>query len=219
MRRPMFECLCPKSNASPTVWIDLSFVERERTPRWAVYMGIRCHIAGMSLREVSKLLDEFGISRSHVAVHNWVHAAEIRPISTVTVGLLAIDEKVIRVNGHDYWLYAAVDPEANKFLHVRLFPTVTKQTTRWFLADLHRRYQLDGVTFLVVDADHLVEVLAADDYHFRVLRHGARNTIERVFWEVERRTSSFATSFSHVDPATVEAWLERFAVYHNDRQT
>ena len=32
-----------------TVWIDLSFVEHERTPRWAVYMRIRCHIAGMAL--------------------------------------------------------------------------------------------------------------------------------------------------------------------------
>jgi len=31
-------------------WIDLSFVERDRTPRWAIEVGIRCHLAGMSLR-------------------------------------------------------------------------------------------------------------------------------------------------------------------------
>ena len=24
-------------------WIDLSFVERQRTPEWAIQMGIRCH--------------------------------------------------------------------------------------------------------------------------------------------------------------------------------
>ena len=29
-------------------WIDLSFVERDRTPRWAIELGIRCHLAGMS---------------------------------------------------------------------------------------------------------------------------------------------------------------------------
>ncbi|CDK40719.1 transposase [Halorubrum sp. AJ67] len=40
-------------------WIDLSFVERDRTPRWAVEVGIRCHLAGMSLREVSKFLEIF----------------------------------------------------------------------------------------------------------------------------------------------------------------
>jgi len=44
-------------------WIDLSFVERDRTPRWAIEVGIRCHLAGMSLREVSKHLERFGVDR------------------------------------------------------------------------------------------------------------------------------------------------------------
>ena len=34
-------------------WIDLSFVERDRTPRWAIEVEIRCHLAGMSLRDSS----------------------------------------------------------------------------------------------------------------------------------------------------------------------
>ena len=58
-------------------WIDLSFVERDRTPRWAIEVGIRCHLAGMSLREVSKFLGKYGIDRSHVAIHNWVHKADL----------------------------------------------------------------------------------------------------------------------------------------------
>jgi putative transposase len=200
-------------------WIDLSFVERSRTPRWAIYAAVRCHIAGMSLREFSTFLEELGVSRSHVAVHNWVHAADLRPVSTVTALQLAVDEKTIRINGRDYWLYAAVDPATNEFLHLWLFPVTTKQTTRWFLADLHRRYQLDDVTFLVDDADYLVEVLDADGYDFEVIRHGNRNAIERVFREVQRRTSSFSNSFSHVAPETAESWLKTFAVYHNARQT
>jgi transposase-like protein len=200
-------------------WIDLSFVERQRTPNWAVYEAIRCHVAGMSLRDVSTHLEMWGISRSHVAVHNWVHAADLTPASTVTALQLAVDEKTIRINGRDYWLYAAVDPVTNEFLHVRLFPTTTNKTTRWSLADLHRRYQLDGVEFLVDDADSLVEVVRADGYDFQVMRHRPRNTIERVFREIQSRTSSFANSFSHVAPATAESWLEAFAVYHNTRQT
>jgi hypothetical protein len=28
-------------------WIDLSFVERERTPEWAIQVVIRCHLVGM----------------------------------------------------------------------------------------------------------------------------------------------------------------------------
>jgi transposase-like protein len=142
---------------------------------------IRCHFAGISLRDASQFLDELGVNRSHVAVHNWVHKADLQPISTVTADQLAVDEKVIRINGDDYWLYGAVDPETNKILQLRLFPTTTKQTTRWFLTELHRRYQLDNGEFLVDDADYLVNVLEQDGYRFQIISHGNRNAIEYVF--------------------------------------
>jgi hypothetical protein len=51
-------------------WIDLSFVERERTPEWAIQVGIRCHLAGMSTWDASQFLDELGVQRSHVAIHD-----------------------------------------------------------------------------------------------------------------------------------------------------
>ena len=38
-------------------WIDLSFVERQRTPEWAIHVGIRCHLAGMSTTYTSQFLD------------------------------------------------------------------------------------------------------------------------------------------------------------------
>jgi transposase-like protein len=107
--------------------------------------------------------------------------AELQPISAVSADQIAVDEKVIRVNGDDYWLYGAVDPETNEILHVRLFSTTTKQTTRWFLSDLHRRYQLDNVEFLVDDADYLVNVLVEEGYRFQMILHGNRNAIERIF--------------------------------------
>jgi transposase-like protein len=162
-------------------WIDVSFVERTRTPEWTIRVGIRCRLAGMSTRDASQFLDELGVQRSHVAVHNWVHKADLQPISTVSADQLAVDEKVIRINGDDYWLYGAVDPETNEILHLRLFPATTKQTTRWFLTELHRRYQLDHVEFLVDDADYLVNVLDENGYRFQMISHGNRNAIERIF--------------------------------------
>ena len=211
--------LDPERLSGSITWIDLSFVERERTPGWAIQIGIRCHLAGLSLREVSKHLSRLGVERSHVAIHNWVHKADLQPLSAVTADQLAVDEKMIRLHGQEYWLYGAVDPETNEILHVSFFPTTTKQTTRWFLTELHRRYQLGDVVFLVDDANYLGPVLAEDGYEYHVLKHGNRNAIERVFWEVERRTSSFANSFSNVTLETAESWLEAFAVYHNSRQT
>jgi transposase-like protein len=75
------------------------------------------------------------------------------------------------------------------------------------------------VLFLDDDADYLGPVLAKTNHRFQIISHGNRNAIERVFLEVERRTSSFANSFSHVELETAQEWLEAFAVYHNSRQT
>jgi len=164
-----------------TTWIDVSFVERDRTPRWAIDVRIPCHLAGMSLREVSNYLELFAIERSHVVIHNWVHKANLQPISTVSADQFAVDETMICLHGQQFWLYGAVGPYTNEILQVSLYLTTSKQTTRWFLSELHRRYQLGTVEFLVDDAAYLGPVLAEDGYRFQVIRHGNRNAIERVF--------------------------------------
>ncbi len=126
---------------------------------------------------------------------------------------------MIRLHGQKFWLYGAFDPYTNETLHVSLYQTVNKQTTRWFLTELHRRYQLTDVEFLVDDADYLGPVLAEDGYRFQVIRHGNRNAIERVLWKIERRTLLFSNNFSNVALETAQNWLEAVAVYHNSRQT
>ena len=69
----------------------------------------------MSLRDASQHLETLGVDRSHVAIHDWVHKADLQPISTVIEDQIAVDEKMIRVNGDEYWLYGAIDPETKSF--------------------------------------------------------------------------------------------------------
>jgi transposase-like protein len=112
MRRSSFECPIPKIERLNDVidWIDLSFVQRDRTPRWAIELRIQCHLTGMSLRNVSTFLAELGTDRNHVAIHNWVHSAQLHTASSVSADQLAVDEKMIRLHGQQFWLYGAVDP-------------------------------------------------------------------------------------------------------------
>jgi len=49
---------------------------------------------------------------------------------------------MLRLHGQQSRLYGAVDPYTNEVLRVSLYPTATKQTTRWLLTELHQRYQL-----------------------------------------------------------------------------
>jgi transposase-like protein len=74
----------------------------------------------MSLREVSKFFEQNVIDRSHVAIHNWVHKADLQPISTVSEDQLTVDKKMIRLHSQKFWLYSAVDLCTNEILHMSL---------------------------------------------------------------------------------------------------
>ncbi|WP_188879762.1 IS6 family transposase [Halarchaeum nitratireducens] len=196
-------------------WIDLYFVERERTPSELMELGIRLHLSRLSLSNTISELEKLGVEQSRKAVHDWVQKADLQPASDASPDHVALDETVIRINGQQFWLYAAINPEANKFLHVRLFTTTTTALTQQFLRELREKHDVSDAVFLVDHAQHLAAALHRAGLRFQTIRHGNRNAAERVLRGIKRRTSSFSNSFSHVDPATAETWLQAFAVWWN----
>ncbi|MFC6767627.1 IS6 family transposase [Natrinema soli] len=196
-------------------WIDLSFVERERTPRQLMELGIRLHLADLSLSNTVRELERFGVERSRKAVHDWVHKCNLQPAVNEDPNHVALDETVIQLDEHRYWLYTAVDPETNNILHTRLYSTTTTALTERFLQELTEKHDLDDAVFLVDGAKHLQTALRRSGLRFRYEKHGNRNSVERVFREIKRRTSSFSNCFSHSQPSTAESWLQAFAVWHN----
>ncbi|MXR40775.1 IS6 family transposase [Halobaculum sp. WSA2] len=196
-------------------WIDLEFVERERTPEQIVEVGIQLHLAGLSLSNTKQYLERLGVERSRTAIHNWVQKADLQPTNDGAPNQIAVDETVIQINDERHWLYAAVDPGTNEFLHVRLFQTRTTQLTVLFLRKLREKQQVEQATFLIDGAHDLNAALGRLGLRFQIRRHGNRNSIERVFREVKCRTSSFPHTFSNVEPPTAESWLQPFAVWWN----
>ena len=196
-------------------WIDLDFVERERTPESAMKLGIQTHVAGLSLANTVSLLESLGVERSRKAVHDWVQKADLQPTEGRSPNHVAVDETVIRINDQQYWLYAAGDPTTNHLLHVRLFATTTTALTEMFLRELRQKHDVESAEFLVDGAQHLQTALARAGLRFQTTRHGNRNAIERIFRELKRRTSSFSNCFSHVEPQTAENWLQAFAAWFN----
>jgi putative transposase len=196
-------------------WIDLGFVERERTPELAMKLGIQMHLAGLSLSNTVSVLYELGVQRSRKAVHDWVQKADLQPADGANPNHVAVDETVIRINDQQFWLYAAVNPDTNKILHLRLFTTTTTALTERFLRELREKHDVDDAVFLVDGAKHLQTALQRVGLRFQYERRGNRNSVERVFREVKRRTSSFSNCFSHVEPKTAENWLQSFACWHN----
>ena len=122
---------------------------------------------------------------------------------------------MIQLDDERRWLYAAVDPETNQFLHVRLFATRTTQLTVLFVCELRDQQHVDDATVLVDAAPHLTAVLDRLGRRFRIRRHGNRNSVERVSREVKRRTSSFSSTFSNARAKTAESWLQALARWWN----
>ena len=129
-------------------WIELDFVERQRTPEFAMRLGIQMHLAGLSLSNTISILERLGVERSRTAVHNWVHKADLQPDGGASPNHVALDETVIRLDGQQYWLYAALDPETNKFLHIRLFSTYATGLTEIFLSELREKHGGFNIVFL-----------------------------------------------------------------------
>jgi putative transposase len=122
---------------------------------------------------------------------------------------------VIQINDKQFWLYAAVDPTNNHLLHVRLFHSTTTVATEMFLRELAEKHDVDDSLFLVDGAHHLRTALRRAGLRFRVTKHGNRNSVERAFRELKRRTRAFSNTFSNVQPETAEDWLLAFASWHN----
>lgn len=107
------------------------------------------HLAGISLSNTVSIFEVFGVERARSTVHNWVHKAELQPVSGKQPDHVAVDEIVIQLNNQQYWLYAAVDPDTNELLHKRLEPTTKNILARSFLAELAEKHGVVDAVFLI----------------------------------------------------------------------
>ena len=194
---------------------DLDFVEREATPRLLMKLSIQLHLAGLSLSNTVYFLEIFGVQRARSTIHNWVHKADLQPTVGRKPNHVAVDETVIQLNNERYWLYAAVDPETNELLHTQLEPTTNSVLAQQFLAELREKHDVDDAVFLIDGSHSLKDACSRHSLDLRVERHGDRNSVERVFREVKRRTSSFSNCFSNAEAETADEWLQKFAFAWN----
>ena len=195
--------------------IELGFVEREATPELLMKLGIQLHLAGLSLSNTVSILELFGVKRARSTVHNWVHKADLQPRSDQNPDHVAVDETVIQLNDEQYWLYAAVDPQTNELLYTTLEPTTNKVIAHAFFAELREKHDVDDAVFLIDGSHSLKDACRRHSLDFRYERHGNRNSVERVFREIKRRTASFSNCFSNAEADTADDWLRSFAFAWN----
>ena len=100
-------------------------------------------------------IDRLNVESCRTTVHNWVQKADLQPLDGANPDNVAVDQTVIQLNDEHFWLYAAVDPDTNRLLHVKLSPTRNQAITEIFLAELRDKHLVDDAIFLVDSAPWL----------------------------------------------------------------
>ena len=195
--------------------IELGFLEREATPESAMKLGIQMHLAGLSLSDTSSVLESMGVERHRTTIHRWVKKSDLQPNEGMNPDYVAVDETVIQLNDEQFWLYAAVDPLTNRLLHVRLFPSRNSAVSSIFFKELLQKHDVENSLFLVDGAPWLHAACHRQGLRFQHQTHGNRNSVERVFRELKRRTKAFSNCFSNASPEAAEKWLLAFAFAWN----
>ena len=81
---------------------------------------------------------------------------------------------MIRPNDDQYWLYAAVAPETNEFIHIQLETTTDSVLAQQFLAELRKKHDVDDTVFLIDDSHSLKDACSRHGLDLRDERHGDR---------------------------------------------
>lgn len=150
-------------------WIELDFVERERIPSELMQLGIRLRLSGISLSNTIRKLNKLGVERSRKAVYDWMQKADLQLADSASPDHIVLDETVIRINGQQFWLYAALDLEINKYLHICLFTTTTAALIQMFLREFQQKRDVEDAVFLVDYASILRQHFAEQAPDFRRL--------------------------------------------------
>ena len=106
--------------------------------------------------------------------------ADLQPTYHASPDHVALDNTMIWINGQQFWLYGAVDPNTNKFLHLWLFSTTATVLTQQFFVEASGETRSQIHVFLVDYAQHLAAALRRAGLRFQTMYHGNRNGFEHV---------------------------------------
>jgi putative transposase len=94
-----------------------------RTHPAIISYGLYLYFSSRSFRLAAKCLQST-IRRSHVAIWKWVQKysdyADRFVVEKCKVKKVFVDETLIQIDGHDFWLWIAYEPNLNRCLMMHL---------------------------------------------------------------------------------------------------
>lgn len=151
-------------------------------------LGPRLYLSVLSIQFISSIVDVFGVHCSPEVVHDWVQQGDLQPANGPTPNQVVLAGTYSNLSASSR-LYAAVDPDAKEFLHVRLF-----------LDD-------NDAVFLVEHGTYFAAALRRARVRFRTGRYRNIITVEHLLRAAIRRPFPFSNRIRWPSSSTGEWWL------------
>ncbi len=193
-------------------------IKRIRTDPTIIAYSLYLYFNSRSYRLASKSLEPI-IKRTHVSIWKWVqkysNIADRFVIAKCRVKEIFVDETLLKINGQDYWLWIAYEPNIHACLLFHLSRERTIFVCYQFFRQIRSRY---GSKIIYTDGAHWYKAACK----WLRLKHimydiPLKNLMERFIQQIKDRTECFDDHFpcnkEEYDRNHVSNWLKLFILY------
>jgi len=116
---------------------------------------------------------------------------------------IAVDETILKYNGRKCYLFAALDIERNKIIHLKVYSARNALTAYSFLKEVLRMCEVEEI---VLDRGHGTETLYSLGIKFRHESFGERSLVESVFSSFKQQADFLLFHNSQFQEKREEIW-------------
>ena len=200
--------------------MEFRLFERNRTSTVIVMYSLYLYFLGLSLRNTSRALEPFkDENRSYVSVWNWIQRfGSLQIYKRKRISAFVIDETVIQIGNHHFWLWIAIEPIHKTILGIHISNKRNMFVVENFLGSLVSKYgkhtiYSDGGTWYPQACTFL-------NLKHRLHSPLEKSLIERVMQYFKDRTESFDDYYpcndkQNCDLEHVYNWIKIFIYAYN----
>jgi len=175
---------------------EFDIFERNKVPLEIKLTAIAMYLLSSSVRRIA-LLFNVGKSTVHYWIEKFKDTLEFNSkekIRRLAITRIAVDETVLKFNGKKCYLFAALDVERNKIVHLKVYPARNALVAYSFLKEVLRMCEVEE---LILDRGPWYrDALQRLGVRFRHESFGERSLVESVFSSFKQRARIFFCSIT-----------------------
>ena len=194
-------------------------MNRTRTHPAIVSYGLYLYYSSRSFRLAAKCLSSFTIKRSHVTIWKWIQRYAVLDdrfrIDRHKIRQVFVDETLVKIDGLEYWLWIAYEPNLDVCLMMNLSRERTMLVCYRFFKQLKERY---GRKPIFTDGAYWYNTACRWlRLSHRIYGIELKNIMERFVQYIKDRTECFDDHFPCRKPDCnmqhIWNWLKLFVLY------